>query len=321
MKRLSNLAWTPTWTSLVGCIHGSLDYMQIKHSLGWLFGGTGHGFIINMSKDGSCPSGPTAWNTSRFSDLGTNLGYMIEGLFADKRKPNWKDNQQKGWALAKATLDQDLPVLGWELAVPEWYVIDGYDEVGYYYNGPGAEKGPSPKPWTELGNTGIGLLEILSVKPTKLTEERILIKEALTFAVAFNQGSQEWVLPDYLAGQDAYQAWIEAVSSGKAGLMGHAYNAAVWEECRRNAVSFLREAKIRIPGIIDGALDGAIRSYSEVSKQLKEITELYPFFENNGEGQVGENPKSQKAAEHIQAAKIAESEGTGFIEEIIEGLN
>jgi len=321
MKRLSNLAWTPTWTSLVGCIHGCLKYLDIAPSLGWLFGGTGHGFIINMSRDGSCPSGPTAWKTTRFYDLGVNIGYQLEGVFGDKRQPGYKEKQKQAWDLAKAALDQDLPVIGWEMAVPEWYVVEGYDDAGYYYNGPGADQGLSPKPWRKLGKTGIGLLEIHILKPLKPVKDEQIVKEALTFAIAFNQGSQEWVLPDYLAGQDAYQGWIEAVSSGKAALMGHAYNAAVWEECRSYAVSFLREAKTRIPGIIDDALDGAIRSYSEVSKQLKDITELYPFFENNEQGQVGENSKSQKAAEHLQAAKKAEQEGTGYLEEVLEGLS
>jgi hypothetical protein len=321
MKRLSNLAWTPAWTSVVGCIHGALNYLDIKPSLGWLFGGTGHGFIINMSQDGSCPSGPTAWKTSKFYELGRNLGFRIEGLFAEKHQPDWKDNQQKGWDIARTSLDQDLPVLGWELAVPEWYVVNGYDEVGYYYDGPGAERGPSPKPWDELGNSEIGLLEILSVKPTESSQDQILVKEALDFSIAFNNGSTEWVLSDYLAGQDAYQAWIDAVRSGKAILMGHAYNAAVWEECRRNAVIFLREAKKRLPGVVDNAFESAIRSYSEVAKQLKDVTELYPFFENTREEPLGENPKSQKAVKHLQAAKEAEKKGTEFLEEILEGIS
>lgn len=70
MKKLSNLNWTPAWTSLVGCIHGCLKHLGIDPGFSWLYGGTGHAFIINMSQDGSCPSRPTAWNTSRFYELG-----------------------------------------------------------------------------------------------------------------------------------------------------------------------------------------------------------------------------------------------------------
>ena len=321
MKKISGLSWSPAWTSLVGCIHGCLKYLDIAPSLPWLFGGSGHGFIINMSKDGSCPSGPTAWKTTRFYDLGKNLGYRIDGIFGDKRQPGFKEKQIKAWESTKSALDQDLPVIGWELAIPEWYVVEGYDDVGYYYNGPGADMGPSPKPWRKLGKTGIGLLELYSIKPSPPAEDKVIIKEALSFAITFNQGSVKWVLPDYLAGQDAYQVWIDAVSSGKAMLMGHAYNAAVWEECRQNATAFLQEAKKRVPRIADKAFVSAIQSYTEVAKQLKAVSELYPFFENNREEPVGKNPRSEKAAEHLLAAKTAEMNGSISLEEIIKGLS
>jgi hypothetical protein len=320
MKKLPNLAWTPAWTSILGCIHGALKYLEIAPDLSWLFGATGHAFIINMSKDGSCPSGPTAWNTSELFNLGRNIGFRIEGVFGDKRQPGFKEKQIEAWELTKAAIDQNIPVVGWELAIPEWYLIEGYDDAGYLFNGPGAEMGPSPKPWRKLGKTNIGMLEIFSVNPTQSAKDNSIIKEALTFSVAFNQPKSNWLLPGYLSGQDAYKVWIKAVSSGKAMLMGHAYNAAVWAECRQNATAFLREAKLRLPGIADKAFDAAIQSYGEVAKQLKDITELYPFFENNREEPVGINPKSEKAAEHLQEAQTAEEDGSEYLKDILKSL-
>jgi hypothetical protein len=320
MKKLPNLIWTPAWTSVVGCIHGALKFLKIDPGFSWLFGATGHAFIINIFQDGSCPSGPTAWNTSQFYALGKNIGYNIEGVFGDKRQPGFKEKQIKAWELTKAALNQNIPVVGWELAIPEWYIIHGYDDAGYLYNGPGADMGPSPKPWRKLGKTNIGMVEIYSINPTQPAKDNITIREALAFSIAFNQPSSEWLLPGYLAGQDAYKIWIQAVSTGKAMLMGHAYNSAVWAECRQNATVFLREAKSRLPGIADKTFDDAIRSYSEVAKQLKDITELYPFFENNREEPVGINPKSEKAAEHLQVAKTAEEEGLGYLKDILKSL-
>jgi hypothetical protein len=320
MKKLTTLEWTPAWTSVVGCIHGALKYLKIAPEISWLFGATGHAFIINMSNDGSCPSGPTAWNTYQFFNLGRNVGYRIDGVFGDKRQPGFKEKQLKAWEMTKAAIDQNIPVVGWELAIPEWYVIEGYDDAGYLYNGPGADLGPSPKPWRKLGKTGIGMLEVFSVNPADPAQDKITVKEALTFSVAFNQPQSEWLLPGYLSGQDAYEAWIKAVSDGKAMLMGHAYNAAVWAECRYNATAFLREAKSRLQEIETKALDDAIQSYDEVSNQLKDITELYPFFENNREEPVGINPKSEKAAEHLERAKIAEGKGLEYLKDIMMSL-
>lgn len=321
MKKLPNLVWTPAWTSLVGCIHGALKYLKIAPEISWLFGATGHAFMINMSRDGSCPSGPTAWNTSQFFKLGRHIGYRVEGVFGDKRQPAYKEKQIKAWEMTKTALDQNIPVIGWELAIPEWYVIEGYDDSGYFYNGPGEELGPSPKPWRKLGKTDIGLLEMYSINPAQPSQDRIAIKESLAYAVDFDQGSSAWMLPDYVAGQDAYKVWIDAVSSGKAMLMGHAYNAAVWGECRQHATAFLREAKSRVPGIAEKAFDSAIRSYTEVAQQLKDISELYPFFENNRDEPLGINPKSKKAAEHLEAAKNAENDSVGYLKDILKGLN
>ena len=72
MKQLENLRWKPKWTTHMGCIKGCLDYLGIDMSDAWLFGGTGHAFVINIP-DGVCPSGPTAWQTQILFKLGANL--------------------------------------------------------------------------------------------------------------------------------------------------------------------------------------------------------------------------------------------------------
>lgn len=322
MKSLKNLTWKPTWTSALGCIEGCLAYLKISSGTGWLFGGTGHAFLINIHHDGSCPSGPTAWITSRFYELGKNLGYKIEGVFGDKRQESdWEGVQKKAWDFARSALDDGTPVFGWELGIPEFYVVDGYDKVGYYYNGPGADQGSGPKAWNELANSEIGMLEIYSVNPVEPGDNRTTIREALAFALAFNEGSPKWVLPDYRAGQDGYGVWIDAVANGKAILMGHAYNAAVWEECRHQGVAFLREAKERMDGNLSQEFNGAITSYAEVMVQLKKVTDLHPFFENNFERPIGQNQKSEQAAEHLRAAQSAEAEGMEYLIQIQEGLS
>ena len=304
MTELTDLVWTPAWTSNIGCIHGALDYLGIAPELSWLFGATGHAFLINMSKDGSCPSGPTAWKTAHFFDLGKNIGYQIEMVWGDKRKPEFQNKQKAAW----------------EMVVAEFYLVNGYDEQGYYFSGPGEDTAPSPKPWQQLGESEIGMLELYSIKPHQSSEIEVQVREGLQFALDFNQGSPEYVLPDYLAGKAAYQAWIEALISERASSLGHSYNAAVWEECRRNSVAFLYSVKTKMKGKMDHLINQAIQAYSQVACQLKDITELYPFFENNSKDPVGENPRSQKAAKHLQAALEAEIAGEGFLKQINEIL-
>jgi len=60
-------------------------------------------------------------------------------------------------------IDQGLPCYGWELDDAEFYVIYGYDDQGYYFSGPSWQPVKGPKNWQELGDTGIGVLEVYSV--------------------------------------------------------------------------------------------------------------------------------------------------------------
>ncbi len=47
-KVIENLKHKPWWISHLGCIEGCLDYFDVDVSTPWLFGATGHAFIINI---------------------------------------------------------------------------------------------------------------------------------------------------------------------------------------------------------------------------------------------------------------------------------
>jgi AraC family transcriptional regulator len=47
-KQLENLRWKPMNVTHLGCIKGCLNYLDLDVTDAWLFGATGHAFIINM---------------------------------------------------------------------------------------------------------------------------------------------------------------------------------------------------------------------------------------------------------------------------------
>jgi len=51
MKILENLRWQPRNVTHLGCIKGCLDYLGMDVSEPWLYGGTGHAFVINICQD------------------------------------------------------------------------------------------------------------------------------------------------------------------------------------------------------------------------------------------------------------------------------
>ena len=314
---LENLRWRPRWVSHLGCVKGCLDYLGMDVSDGWLYGATGHAFIINVH-DVVCPSGPTAWNTEMLRKLGRNVGYESRGLSAERGDADFEQKRKLIWENTKLALDNGLPTYGWELAIPEYYVIYGYDDVGYYYSGPGCCDGAGPKPWEELGASDIGVLEMYSILKGEAADDRTTVKEALAFALAFAESPGKWVWPKYKAGLAGFDKWAKALEDGTAHGLGAPYNAAVWHECREFAVEFLKEAKERLGGPV-GPFDEAIGQYEVVAEDLKKVAELFPFVERE-EGHVKDKERCAQAAAALRAAREAEAAGLAALANIRDEL-
>ena len=325
MVELQNLKWSPKWVSHLGCIKGCIDYLGLDISDAWLYGATGHAFVLNVHTE-LCPSGPTAWKTEKLFVLGPNAGYKIDGVFGFKGRPDFPDVQNKAWEHAKHALDQGFPCYGWELEIPEFYVVYGYDKggeapAGYYYRGPGCEEGKGPKPWQELGDTGIGVLELYSIRPGQPAGETTTVKQALTFALQHAANPQEGISDDYRAGLEGYDNWIAALAEGKASDMGTRYNSGVWLECRKYAVGFLQEAQARLAGRADALFAEALDAYRIVAEGLGQVAELYPWSHDADDADtLPVDDKSRAAVEALQAARAAEAAGLEALDKIVQAL-
>jgi len=96
--------------------------------------------------------------------LGRNIGYDISGVVAYKSNADFANKKKEAWDVVRKSIDEGLPCYGWELGIPEFFVITGYDDTGYYYNGPLNDPDPGYKPWRELGESNIGIIEMYSVR-------------------------------------------------------------------------------------------------------------------------------------------------------------
>lgn len=321
MKLLHNCQWKPRWVSHMGCIKGCLEYLGINISDAWLYGGTGHAFVINLH-EGVCPSGPTAWNTMKLFELGNNLGYKIEGIFSSKSQADFAQSQKQAWEHVQHAINQDKPCYGWELEIPEFYVIYGYDDVGYYFSGPGCDDGKGPKRWQEVGDTGIGVMELYSVWPDEVSDNTRTVIEALTFALSHASPTTVSNDSPYKTGLAGYDNWMTALQQGKASDMGMRYNTGVWLECRQFAVAFLKEAKKRLLGQADAVFDEAISHYTAVADNLDKIARVYPWAEEaSAEDLLPVDNHSDTAITALHQAKQAEGNGLLTLEKIIKALS
>ena len=78
-KTIQNLKMHPFETTMMGVLKGVAEYYDIEVSDAWLFGGSGHAFLINIHEQ-LCPSGPYCWKYETFYRLLKNLGISMRNL-------------------------------------------------------------------------------------------------------------------------------------------------------------------------------------------------------------------------------------------------
>lgn len=332
MKELEGLSWNCKWVTHLGCLKGCLDYLGVEVSDAWLFGATGHGFVLNIHEQ-LCPSGPTAWRAEPIHRLGKSVGYLPEMVLGFKQQEDFAAKQELAWEMIRAAIDEGLPCFGWELVVPEYYVITGYDDVGYCFKGPGCDEGKGPKPWRSVGDTGIGVLEMYVIRPASPADDSTIVKRALQFASEYGRDPSAWTFEGYTGGLAGYDTWVSALENGRADGFGTAYNAVVWSECRSLAAAFLCEAKERLSPYLADLLERARASYGVVAENMQTVAEAFPFIHGPGGGEDAErqaeaemqtnmrdSERCARSIEALRAAQEAEISGLKVLEGIVAEL-
>jgi len=322
MTSLDGLTWKPKWVSHLGCLKGCLDYLKVNVSDDWLFGASGHAFVLNIHEE-LCPSGPTAWKTQRMTELAQNVGCRLEIIAEHKSQDGFRKAQQQTWDKVRAALAKGTPCYGWELGIPEFYVVHGHDDAGYLYKGPGADEGKGPLPWQKLGDTGIGWLEMVIVRKAEPASDKDTVGAAIRFAVAYGRNPAKWTHGNYRGGLAAYDLWIEALEKNKADGLGAAYNAAVWAQCRGHAAGFLRKAKGRMAKRLSPFFDQAIAHYEAVAAHLATVADTFPFTgvpDEQRTQNAKDGTKCKTAIAALRAAKAAEEKGLAALESVLEGM-
>ena len=321
-KKLDGLEWTPQWTSRMGCLHGCSNYLGLNNSLAWIFGVTGHAFIINMHEVGVCPSGPTAWKVHEHYMLTDALGMNQKTIaWANSREEGFEDRLKEAWMVTRHAIDEGDPVYAWEIIVPEYYVINGYDDTGYLFSGPVTQNMQKDKdkgfPWNRYGRTDIGLIEVNRVSKCETASDRNAVSAGLRFALKYSN-SCEYLWDRYHSGIDGFETWINTLQNGEAMVHGMSYNTAVWWECRCHAVDFLKEVEDRIPNVPSTTMNKAIGAYAEVRDALGQLKEIFPF--EMSDSTIGDISLIEKGVECLKKVRDAERVGLNAIESLADVL-
>lgn len=319
MKELKGLRIRQRSVERLGCIKGCLEYLGSDVSFPWLYGGTGHAFILSLDP-GVDVSSPDSWDHQPQFDLGANLGYTVDGFSAWKpdAEDTFRQEQRRAWDFVRANIDRGVPCFGFELKqfYGGYWVIYGYDDVGYYYSG--WEEG-GPLAWQKLGDLFVPLLEVRSVQLAEPAPAAKTVKDGLVHALRHAQNPPEWIDKGACSGLAAWDYWATALETGEAKRDHHTYNLQLWLECREMGAAFLQEAKLALPGRCDDLFDAAADSYRKVCETLKTLLELHPQREKPDWGPES-TFASPEAAGIIRRAACADAEGLACLQQIVDAL-
>lgn len=178
--------------------------------------------------------------------------------------------------MIRDSINKGLPCYAWEMDKPLYYLIAGYDDIGYYYIEHNSREIVGPKPYNELGDTEWGILEVHIIRPGSISDSLKTIKDIFEYAI--NVSNPNYYPPNegYTRGVNAYRTWWEALQNGTADYYGVAYNAAFWAKCKRLAVLFLQESKLRIE-IEERLFNHAINYYQNTANSLSQLIKLFPL--------------------------------------------
>ncbi|RED55477.1 GyrI-like domain-containing protein [Cohnella lupini] len=314
-----------SWTTIAQALREAIKFTPKKElSLVDVMGYTGHAFRININGNNVDPAGPTAWDWGPVLEkdllrLGIRCSYVGE--------PNYTPPTPEllGQAIEKvqSSLDRGIPAVAWDLLIPEFGVIYGYDDDKQELHVKDVS-GEGVLPYAKLGRGQVGELFVLTFDGFFETDKRTVLVETLESIVEharvrYHLHSE----PPFQNGLDAYDAWIEAFRKGTVDPFGNAYNVAVVCDSRAYAVRFLQELQQRWDGDsreeqeVSRLAALAENHYRDVFNALVRLPSLYPFPQ-------GGNPNVEANAaysiDYLERAREAERQGVETLESMLKLL-
>lgn len=335
-----------TWTSVGWALTCVLSYTEQKLSLPMVMGLTGHAFRITICRDDVHIAGPTMYPFQKVLSHGLyNLGWSCQVIETkDKREvpgenvnlidPSLLTHEARkkralqhelvqALELIHRSVDRGWPVLAWDLFIPEFAVIYGYDdeERRLQVLEPACAKENSLA-YDDLGRGTLEDLFVLALKEKQPKSLRSMLKDALPMILDHYQGRDEPVEPG-VRGLSAYDSWMDAFRSGGIEPNGNAYNIAVVQDARRLAAEFWKEIGAEFNGgseednLLRKLSGEASELYGQIAEQLQVLVKLFPF-PSGGDPQAPEN--REQAIAVLKAVKSLEERAIVLLERMLAML-
>lgn len=320
MSDTTSKNWTKTWTTAAQAIHGAIAYTDKNHySLVDVMGITGHAFRINIDPDHIDVAGPTMFPGGYlFRRNLCNLGFISN--LSDAEKPFTPDKVEKVLALIQQAVDRGTPAITFDLFLPEFGLIYGYDDEKQLFHAKDVSKEGTIS-YTDFVEKR-GMLWVTTISESLPHSKYETLRMALDMIVDHARG-REWqhvFEGKYMIGLKGYDAWIACMERRGADPFGNAYNTAVVSDAREFAAQFLRELVIRWNGT--NVVERTVRKfaaeaaahYERTAAALVELRELFPFPQG---GQPEDPDTAARAVSLLKTARDAEILGVDVLERLL----
>ncbi|MCP1187292.1 RNA polymerase sigma factor [Paenibacillus sp. 1781tsa1] len=331
-----------TWNSAAASIHEMLGYTGPSPSLPMVMGMSGLSFRLTILPQDIHIAGPTAYNFKEVLTRGLqHMGYRSHavealasdaGLNANLVDPSMLEEKAKGKRLLNPRLVQALsliryaihrgiPAVVWDLNIPEFGLIYGYDDAARTLYGTDFIKSGTI-PYDHVGRGVNQEVFVLAAESDGIIREMNL-HGALTAVLAHYRGEDAYTLPNTVSGVTAYAVWREALEYRRVEPNGHAYNIAVLWDARRYASEFFKEVSLKwasnacYSSLIPFCLQ-AEELYRNMSQKLNTLVELFPFPDG---GLPNEKLHADQAISILLEVEELERAAVVVIKALLEGMD
>ena len=318
------------WLSYTGAISGSLKALGVDCDTVDIGGSSGYAFLINVSKDVTCPSGPTALPNETWKQIHKateDFGWTLEQYeyphsypeVEGKHTPKELEIAGKLFEKIKQEIDEkDRPVVLWGLVVPEYGIVKGYEGKSYLTSTFRHLTNKPEDPILFYDLKAPGCLEALFFRDKAKPDLARLDRKALERVVRFAEAGVP-ILENYAAGPAALDEWVnvlENLPEEKQNYHGNSYVAACVQEGREMSGEFLKRLATKHPGKHSEHLLAAAECYAKGAKFMGEFTRIFPF---KFQGEMKSKDRKE-AAELLRKVRPLEEEAIGHMKKALEML-
>ena len=320
--------YLPCWLSYTGAIAGSLRALGVDCDAVDVGGYSGYAFLINVAKDVTCPSGPTAVTIGIWKQMikGTeSLGWTIESYEYPHSYPAKEGNPtpqeiemaKKLFEKIKQEIDErDRPVVLWGLVAPEYGIVKGYEGNSYLTSTFRTLNNQPEKPISFYDLKAPGCIDALffrdKVKRDAAADDREALERAINFAATTVP-----IRNNYVGGPAALDEWanvLENLPEEKQNYMGNSYVGACVCEGRAMCAEFLSRLSKKYAGKQSKHLHEAAECYKKGCKLMEEFTQIFPF-KFTGEMKLEDR---KKGAEMLRKVRPFEEEAIKHMKKALE---